>query len=304
MLKDECGSVLSAMNRPTGEAQNSRYFLNDLYECDRIDQRVLAAKQTKKGEKIQNVWSVEDPYGTLSWITTPATFSRCTTLEDLQSGLLYRWLFFNPNYNRKVPPLGVMKETFNSDFNLIKKEMMRVSNSVVEKKRRKLTLSFASITEWMSWQQEHMSQIEKTHNDLAGTIFSRHTVTPLKLAMNYTIGSEEFINDKSTDDYEMNPEHVRVALKQMDDYFLIHGYETLRSVGLGQVLDRVEKVEALLRSNGYIMPIREVYRALNCSRKQIQEIFDVGLDLRETLKLVMVEGKKMVVYTPNTSVLS
>ena len=166
-------------------------------------------KATKKGDKIQNVWRIEDPYGTLSWITTPATFSRCTTHEDLASGLLYRWLFFNPNYHRKVPPLGVMKEQFNSDFNLLKKELRRVSNSVIEKKRKKLTLSFASITEWMSWQTDHMEEISKTKNELMGTIFSRHVPTPLKLAMNYTIGSEDFIKDKSTDDYEMSDDHVK-----------------------------------------------------------------------------------------------
>ena len=87
----------------------------------------------------------------------------------------------------------------------------------------------------------------------------------------------------------------------MDNYFLIHGYDTLKTVGLGAMIDSVEKLEAILKENGNTMPVRDVYRSMGITRDKLEKILDAAIELRETIKPVKVDGIKKLIYIPNIS---
>ena len=259
MLRDEAGSILNTINT-NSEARNLRDFFCELYENDRIDPRVLALKISKKKEEpIQNQWHIDNPYSTLAWATTPNTFQRTTTVADELSGFLLRFIYFSPNFNRNVPPLDTMREGFDIEFIGLRNDLNKIKEKVEQLRDTKLTMSFSAKAAWQAWQKRNIVEIEKERNERLGGIFQRHVTIPLKLAMLYTIGSKEFL-EHSGGPYEMKDEHILTAIKQEETYILQHSYETLKLVGTGAVLNRIEHVEALLSANGGSMKLRDIYR--------------------------------------------
>jgi hypothetical protein len=298
LFKDECGVMLRAMNT-NNETKNARDFFCELYENDPIDSRVLAISQKKKAGEIQNVWLIDDPYGTISMATTPGTFQRATTEDDITSGYLYRFAYFNPNFVREVPPLDTMRSNFDTGFAEIKKNLIAIRDKVKDWQHTKMIMSSTGKEMWQAWQRKNTKALQADRDELKSTLFQRLVTLPLKLAMAYTIGSQDFLKTKIPGDYQMSDDHILIGINQTNDYFIRHGYDTLKLVGSGAMLNRIEKLEHILVLNGGVLTMREAYRSVGCSRKELIDIFDAGIELRETLKLIKVDGVEKVIYTPN-----
>lgn len=94
LYKDEAGAMLASM------AKNYMLEMRDLYceiyDCKGFRRKLRSGQRKKKAD-----FEVKDPYMNIVTATTPESFRAYTSLLDLTSGWLLRFIYFYPNYRKE-----------------------------------------------------------------------------------------------------------------------------------------------------------------------------------------------------------
>ena len=91
LVKDEAAAMIEAMEKNYMLEMRDIYCI--LYDCKGYRRKLRTSQRNKQSE-----FGAKDPFINLLCATTPEAFSRYTTLNDLISGWLVRFIYAFPNY--------------------------------------------------------------------------------------------------------------------------------------------------------------------------------------------------------------
>lgn len=217
IIKDECSSILNNINT-NKEAGAARDLLMQIYDCQ---DRIVKTLTKKKGGE-QNSWVIENPYVTMLWATTPDNFSKNTTVLDVTSGWLLRFLMYYPNYRKEPVPFSFKNGSKNTLAQTVFDRYKQIRGKLREKGRFEFVMSPSGEEFFQNWQVSRELQIQANERSAESKSFNRLMVMALKLSMLYTIGSVGFLDDRNEPGkpVEIPERFVAEATRQIDEYFM------------------------------------------------------------------------------------
>lgn len=243
LLKDECANILSNINN-NKEAGAARDLLMSVYECPDIQRKKLAPKKGKEPA----VWTIEKTYMSMLLATTPENFSKNTTLLDVNSGWLLRFLYYYPNYKKQ--PVPVMFTT--GELSVLEKEMQSryaaIRRKLQEKGQFKFVMSEEGEKYFQAWHVGKETEIQQTDMLVEQKVFGRLLIAALKLSMLFTIGSSEFISKENSPGtpVEIPGYYVVEACRQIDEYFMPMSRAVIEMVERDVATNIQDKIRAKL----------------------------------------------------------
>ncbi len=270
-LKDEAGSLLASMCKEY--MQETRDFLAEIYECDDYYRKL------KKSE-----CEIKDPYVTQFLMTTPDNLKEYTTLLDLTSGWLLRYLWMYPNYPKEWKPF---EEKTASDFEKYT-TICGKYNLIVQKLTtpRRLSMAVEAMQFFQTWQRAIEEKSMENADNITKALAGRLMTYAIKMAALFTIGRGDF--DENS---KIELPHIQEAARLIETYFLPIGKIIIDEVARAESKNVQDKIIGTLkRYNGRISQ-RDLLRVLHMKLKEVEEAIE-ALMLSEEIERQIVQTKK------------
>ena len=278
LIKDEAGSLLASLQK--SYMTDMRDLFCELYECK--DYRRTLRKSSKKGTSTD--FLVHNPYITQLYATTPNNFKEYTTMIDLTSGWLLRFLFFYPRHWKQNKPFTPMSREVIENMSKIKDHIDKLYSVFSREDEIEFTLSDEALMHFQGWQEINETVINNDHNRdmVRDALFGRLVNYALKLATVFTIGSDAFMRRMQLCSYHPNPgaavtiglNEIEEACRQVDDYFLPMGISVVREVDKNETTNIQNKVLAILERKGGKATRKNVLKDLHIRIKDAEDAFD------------------------------
>lgn len=290
MFKDEAGNFLANIQRVYMEG--ARDVLCQLYDNNDYHRKL---RSNKNGE---NSFDVVDPYLTMLFATTFDSFRRNSTLLDLTSGFLVRFLYFIPRHNnRTMMPLTPLEDEDSEILDELKDAFRQLyilfltANKPVEFK-----LTDTGLHYFQEWQMLRETQCEDcAASFIAGSVVGRLITTALKLAMLFKIGKEDFpqmfakYNYKIPDNFcgyiEIDDTYIIEACRMVDDYFFPAIINIATNVEQDESTNPQIKIRAEIERAGGRMSKTKLIQTMHLKKKDLDEHLDAMIRGR-ILKMV------------------
>lgn len=285
LLKDEAGAMLAAMGKQYMDEMRDLYCT--LYDCRGYSRKLRSSQRKEK-----TAFNIKDPFINIACATTPETFREYTSMIDLTSGWLIRFLFFYPNY--KKPWMG-FRPADAQDFDLYGEVMGRfatVKGKFFDREEPlEITLCPEAWDYYQEWQKDREIELQKTTGDLNLALFGRLTTYALKSSLLFTVGRSDY-----QEGMQVSLEHITEACRQIDEYFLPTGRAVIEEVARQEERNLQNKIIGTLSRAGGKMSQRDLLRALHVSLREVGEAFNAleaseEIELRKTTKGVWVLRK-------------
>ena len=278
MIKDEAASILNTINN-NKETAAARDLLMQVYDNDPLIRKRLSNRQ--KGS--QSEWVIKDAYTSFLWATTPENFSQNTTQLDINSGWLIRFLYYYPNYKKKPVPFSFRNgEHIEGERKIIDrfKEILKVFE---QHPSISIRLSPDAEREFTAWQISTEERIQENENNIEARIFGRLLVVALKLAMLYTIASEEFLSHNFLKQLSISEDHIKEAIREVDEYFLPHAKIIIEMVERDTTLNIQDKIIGVLKASGGCCERSKLMQRVHIKKKELDEHLDTLKESKEIL---------------------
>lgn len=293
LFKDEVGQLMSSMQK--SYMSDMRDTFCDLYECQPFRRKLRKSQRKGASETI-----ITDPYITMLVATTPSNFNEYATTLDITSGWLLRYLFFAPRYSKEIMPLKPMSAEASMGFEEIKGIFSSYYNFFHSGQTMEFRLSEDALYTFQQWHIQREKDLVETGDEIELSIYGRIVTYAVKLAILFTVGSEEFrdyINKtegKMPEDglMEIDDEYIVEACRQMDEYFFPMACSIAREVDRSETTNLQNKILGILQRKGGKMKKRDLMQILHISVKQLTESLD-ALVASEEIEIVNLkeEGK-------------
>jgi hypothetical protein len=282
MLKDESAGMLAVMKKDY--MRGLKDTLMELYDGKDINRELRTSR--RKADKTS--FRVENPYLCLMLATTPSSFAANTELLDVISGWLPRFLHFFPNHiKERWMPLeeGVPENdrlSAKCQARLIK--IRQVFYDRAEPLR--MHISEEARAYFSSWQKQRETELQKNRDDRGSQFFSRLEIYAVKMAMLFTIGQADF-----KEGMEISLDHMQEACRLVDEYFMPMAMTVADLVGKATDKNNLDKVMAILTSQGGKMKRRDLGRKSHLRAKDLNEALGSLQEFGE-IELVTVSNPK------------
>jgi Protein of unknown function (DUF3987) len=287
-LKDEVGQLFILMQRPT-HAHFKDTMLR-LHSCKSYDKELVSKKLT-----------IESPYISMFWGTTPDTLSQNMTKTDIKSGWLARTLITMPEYLKNRMSLSEGQDTdedlYNEIINDIKKINETIGNSLelsnisvdsdeIEPDYEPMWVRFETGVLQMldQWAAERELYYKSKHDDLNGAYTARFQENAIRLAIIVEVGMiPEMTKDISHArimDFKISKHSMDIALKLIDSIFVPYAQKLIsqlhddrRGTASTGISNDIVRVDAKLQEKLKIGH-REAYRECNMKVGQYNDCID------------------------------
>jgi hypothetical protein len=270
-----------------------RDLLCQLYDCRPFSRRLRTSQRKKK-----SFFNLKDPYLCLFFATVPDTFSMVTRLEDLTSGWLLRFLYYYPNYERKMRDVGSMSD---NDRERQRKIGTRLGDliSFFNNHEIKFRFSIAGQSNYNDWNRKHLEKMQHEKSEDRG-MFDRLSIYALKLAMLYTIGQNTMIDElkhetRRTLELDIDDDCLRIACEHIDQYFLPVSKMVFETIGKNEDRNVIEKILGTIKRAGGKISRIDLMKRCHIKHKDLDE----GLNsLKESTEIreVMVGEKRCYTF--------
>ncbi len=221
---DEASKFFSAIKKRPNMAE-AREIILSLYDNKSYRKR-LTAKKGKNAQ--QSEWNVPEPFLNINFVSTIEATSRVVDEEDFTSGLMPRFLMYYPTYDIPTKPLGEATEDNFRKVGDLQGRYTELSAAIANHPAIRFRLSRGGWDVYNNWEQDQTQSLRRNPDEMTASIFSRYSVIVLKIAMLFTVGSQEFLRwAREADDiavgeleYHIPDAYVEEAIRQMDGYFI------------------------------------------------------------------------------------
>jgi hypothetical protein len=291
-ILDEAGGLLSSLTKKSYMA-GFKDTLMKIYDCQN-HRRTLRTSQ-RKDHKTD--FQVREPYVNLLWATTFDRFNKTVSEGDVASGLLSRFLFYAPMYDKEF--LEVSTETDNMGDGLYEiGNRLRKILSAMEKIDGVIKFipsknAFATFNEWDKRIQKSIAENSESTPD--GTVHARMATMIWKLAALYYLGSERFLSDiekinpQAQGNLEVIRQKVSGTMNLPEEYFMeafnnVLDYFSPVSIGILTDISDVSseniqvRILAFLRQSGGRAKENDVLRKLKIKSKELGEHLQALVD--------------------------
>jgi len=284
LIKDEAAAMLEAMQK------SYMLEIRDLY-CLLYDNQGYSRKLRSGQRNEQREFIVVDPFVNIWCATTPASFREKTSMLDLLSGWLVRFLYFYPNYRKDWM---AFKPASEEDYTLQGEVLSRISQTVQVFYHREeplnIELSPEAWSYFQGWQEARERNLQRQPDDIELALWGRLSFYALKLSMLFTVGRSDYKEGTS-----VSLEHVREACRQVDEYFLPTGKIVAEEVALQESRNVQNRILGILKRKGGRIQRSELLRNLHLKVKEVEEALSALEESDEIeRKIVTAEGKKPV----------
>ncbi len=245
-LQDEAGAILEGINQKT-YMSDMRDVLCSLYDCEDISRKLRTGKKNVKTE-----FNVSEPYITLLWSTTPERFINSCSGLDVTSGLLLRYLILYPNYPKKRMDICLGTGSQSADYDGIGNLFIGLAERIQRFDIIRMIPSDEAMKRFNTWNEELQEKYHSKPEEyrINQSILDRMAIRVFKLAMLFTIGADELPGLKAHEQETWRLKQHKTgegqtllsptipipdvffleALRQVDEYFIPHAVDALKSV--------------------------------------------------------------------------
>ncbi len=297
-IDSECGGILSGMHRAGSYLNGLTDDLCEIYDCPEY----LQKRNSKKASKQINQFEIHDVFVNSFWATTPSTFEENTIPNDLEGGLLSRFLIYKPTVSPEYVPVCRSDASKNDECRALSDQLRGISSAIRHFNELSLSLSDKCLTEYNSWQKTLYESISQ--NTTEGTLSARMRVYVFKLAMLYYCGSPDFIaaaneaykaveanrgnmsfvgmGDKSEAGYaemQIPDKYFDEALQQVKGYYYpTAAASLLEAVENGNKTTINQIIKALEKAPGRQLTRSELLQKVKVTSKELTELLLVLVD--------------------------
>jgi hypothetical protein len=215
--KDEAAGLLASFTK--SYMADMRDLLMELYECNSYRRSLRTSqRQDKKTD-----FSIDEPYLSMWFLTTPDNFCKYATTLDVTSGWLLRFLFFTPDGKKRW--MGFREKTqqdLDGYFELVKILSER-KKQIDDSPPIQLKLTSDAWTFFQEWQQKRETEIMAQGDSIASSIFGRLETYALKLAILFEMGNPVFTlscNGLKENIGQIQKNELEIACNLIDEFFL------------------------------------------------------------------------------------
>jgi hypothetical protein len=282
LIKDEAAAMIEAMQK------NYMLEMRDLY-CTLYDCKGTRRKLRSGQRKEKREFEVVDPFINLFCATTPENFREYTTLLDVTSGWLIRFLYFYPTYRK---PWMAFQPAGNEDFSFYAEILGRLSNLKGLLYHRESPLAIQlSPDAWeyyQAWQKARETELQDSLDSIELALWGRLSFYALKLAMLFTVARSDYKEGTS-----ISLEHIEEACRQVDEYFLPIGKLVAEEVAREEKNNLQNKILGVLGRHGGRVQWRPLLQNLHVKVKDVEEAIEALVASEEVEdKTVVQDGKK------------
>jgi hypothetical protein len=272
MIKDEAAGFLSLMQKEY--MRGTKDTLMKLYDGKSIHRELRTSR--RKADKTD--FHVENPYLTMLLATTPNAFAANTSLLDITSGWLPRFLHFYPNATKKRwMPLEEGAVETSSLESVCQERLSHIAEELCyQEEPTQMHLSERAAGCYIDWQHQRETEIVRSGDDQRAQFYSRLAVYVLKMAMLFTIGRTDY-----RDGMEISKEHIVEATRLVDEYFMPMAIAVCDMVGREADRNLQDRIIAILTSRGGKLAKRDLMRATHVKKRDMDDALEALLESGE-----------------------
>ncbi len=194
LWKDEAGQMYASMGK--AHMQGMGELLNVLHGCQPEYNKKLVRKNI----------IIKDIYFTMNLTTTPESFMKHMTAENISTGFGPRHLIVSPSYIKPRKPITQSSKRDNEIEQVITKALKIIDNIFAT---QKLEIQyqegiFETINEWAGEREEFFA---KTENEKMASFFGKYQTAAVKIATLIELGNIPYY----IAEMKMNPEKVHIT---------------------------------------------------------------------------------------------
>lgn len=300
-IQDEASKFFNAIKKKPHMAEAHEIILS-LYD-NRPYRKKLVTKRGKNAERSEFI--IREPFLNLNFVSTIQATSKAVDEEEFTSGLFPRFLMYHPTYEITKKPLGEVTDDKKKSVTDLYRRYTELASVIANHPPIRFHLSQSGWDIYNSWADEKFKNLIKHQDEMAASIFSRYSISTLKIAMLLTLGSQEFErwvkDEKDSTEYFIPDDYVTEVIRQMDEYFIpvalsIHErFAEIKSNNLGA------KIKRLLKEKGE-MGRPDLIRHCNLYREnKTSWHFDNAIQtLLESQEVWMRKEEKSIYYRINS----
>jgi hypothetical protein len=280
LIKDEAAAMLQAMQKNYMLEMRDLYCI--LYDCKSYSRKLRSGQRKEKRE-----FPVIDPFINIMCATTPEAFREYTSVLDVTSGWLLRFLYFYPTYEKDWMPFKPRCEVELREHGEIVKRLVCLKDMFYDRSEPlDVELDQNAWTYFQDWQKARELDLQKADTDrIKRALFGRLGPYALKLALLFTVGRADYEEGDKISLVE-----VVEACRLIDEYFLPTGVIVCEEVAMETSRNLQNKMIDLLRRNGGKMLKTNMLRSLHVKLKDVDEA-EEALIASEELGVFGTKGK-------------
>ncbi|TFH54024.1 MAG: DUF3987 domain-containing protein [Methanothrix sp.] len=238
LVKDEAAAMIEAMEKNYMLEMRDIYCI--LYDCKGYRRKIRSSQRTKLSE-----YGATDPYINILCATTPEAFSKHTSLIDLTSGWLLRFIYTFPTYKKPYMHFKPMSDEDQTAYAEVLGRLSHLKGLLYNRADViNIGLEPSAWTYYQAWQEQRESELVDTGDDIQLAFFGRLAFTALKMAILFTVGRADY-----TEETNVSLVHIQEACRQADSYFIPIGRIIADFVAMDETNNLQEKVLATLGRN-------------------------------------------------------
>ena len=260
LVKDEAAAMIEAMEKNYMLEMRDIYCI--LYDCKGYRRKLRTSQRNKQSE-----FGAMDPFINLLCATTPEAFSRYTTLNDLTSGWLVRFIYAFPNYKKQYIHFKPVSEEDQNAYAEVLSRLARIKGLLFNRDPPiEIQLEPDAWAYYQAWQEQREGELVEIGDDIQLAFFGRLAFTALKMAILFTIGRLDYAEEKA-----VSLEHVQEACRQVDSYFIPIGRIIADIIAMDEANNLQEKILATLGRNGGRLKWASLMRLIHQDRDKIEK---------------------------------
>lgn len=278
LIKDEAGGMLAAMSKNYMLEMRDLYCI--LYDCQEYKRKLRSSQRKEKRS-----FDIQKPFLNIVTATTPETFREYTSLLDLTSGWLLRFIYFYPNYKKDwmaFKPAGVEDFALYGD---VLGRLSRIKGMFYDRETPiEITLTEDAWSYYQTWQETRETELQETTDAIEMALWGRLSFYALKLSLLFTVGRTDY--QEST---QVSLDHVKEACRQVDEYFLPVGKLVAEEVAREETTNLQNKIIGTLSRAGGRILRKNLLKALHVTLKDVENALSA---LNESEEVSVIEEKK------------
>lgn len=260
LVKDEAAAMIEAMEKNYMLEMRDIYCI--LYDCKGYRRKLRTSQRNKQSE-----FGAMDPFINLLCATTPESFSQFTTLNDLTSGWLVRFIYTLPNYKKPYMHFKPISEEDQDAYAEVLSRLAYTKGLLYNRESLiEIQLEPDAWAYYQAWQEQREGELVETGDDIQLAFFGRLAFTALKMAILFTIGRSDY-----TEETNVSLEHVQEACRQVDVYFIPIGRIIADIIAMDEANNLQEKILATLGRNGGRLKWTSLMRLIHQDRDKLEK---------------------------------
>lgn len=260
LVKDEAAAMIEAMEKNYMLEMRDIYCI--LYDCKGYRRKLRTSQRNKQSE-----FGAMDPFINLLCATTPESFSQFTTLNDLTSGWLVRFIYTLPNYKKPYMHFKPISEEDQDAYAEVLSRLAYLKGLLYSRDTPiEIQLEPDAWAYYQAWQEQREGELVEIGDDIKLAFFGRLAFTALKMAILFTIGRSDY-----TEETNVSLEHVQEACRQVDVYFIPIGGIIADIIAMDEANNLQEKILATLGRNGGRLKWTSLMRLIHQDKDKLEK---------------------------------